>query len=108
MSRTAKAKLAHLSKEDEELVKFMLADAVETACHLFSKSLRDLDDHTLMILADNRYVHPEFQSRFPKWLSNHLPADNDDLSVDEAIQKSLTYFKTINRGGTALREFTHA
>ena len=70
-------------------MEYLLEDALTTVSHFFKSTLESLDDHCLLILADNRYTNSQYQSLLPKWLTNQLLPDNDDLPVDQALNKVL-------------------
>ncbi|KRY32953.1 TFIIH basal transcription factor complex helicase XPD subunit [Trichinella spiralis] len=107
-SRIIRARLEYL--RDQFNIKendFLTFDAMRQAAQCVGRALRNKTDYGLMIFADKafrvlndgtvlqRYSRSDKREKLPKWIQEQLSASNLDLSIEEALQISRRWLRTM-------------
>ncbi|KRX94010.1 TFIIH basal transcription factor complex helicase XPD subunit, partial [Trichinella pseudospiralis] len=95
-SRIIRARLEYL--RDQFNIKendFLTFDAMRQAAQCVGRALRNKTDYGLMIFADKRYSRSDKREKLPKWIQEQLSASNLDLSIEEALQISKRWLRTM-------------
>ncbi|XP_063177665.1 general transcription and DNA repair factor IIH helicase subunit XPD [Chroicocephalus ridibundus] len=86
-SRILKARLQYL-REQFQLREndFLTFDAMRQAAQCVGRALRGKSDYGIMLFADKRFARADKRGKLPRWIQDHLPDANLNLTVDEALQ----------------------
>jgi len=73
---------------------FLSFDAMRHAAQCLGRVLRGKDDYGIMVLADRRFQKK--RNQLPKWISQGLPDQETNLSVDQAVAVAKKFLREMS------------